>query len=222
MAFTKSQSYYGKRDLVLSELGFNNYGQYLSSNIWDIVRRGVLHRDECTCRNYRCPNRRTNKDVIKQVHHLGYSLPVMLGINPSALITLCQDCHHWCEYDKGKKLKEHIARRRAIKAVSGIAIYDGISSPRIGRWFRNQHALSQWYAVKTFNLFVTQEPEWGIRIVNAIMDGKVSFENVEYLKIEDLFIGVMQRLTRPKPLAMTAEYKAMVKRHRLAKRGKMQ
>src|SRR5687768_429231 len=112
---------YSERITNLQALGFLSYKLYLESPLWNIIRREVLYRDEVTCKALRCPNRKARRQVPKQVHHLSYSEPTLLGIDPSQLVTLCGDCHERAEYTRGRKLSLEESRRKTLRLVGNFS-----------------------------------------------------------------------------------------------------
>jgi hypothetical protein len=106
---------YRKRDLVLRDLGFSGYAEYLSSPLWESIRSRVLDRDEHSC--VRCGSRAW------QVHHSSYSSMVLLGEDLVGLHSVCRECHELAEFlPSGSKATMEEANERL-----------GISRPPIRR-----------------------------------------------------------------------------------------
>jgi ferredoxin len=82
---------YQKRNFKLEELSFSNYREYLRSELWDVIRRQVLARDENRCRA--CGDR------AKNVHHTRYDLDVLIGKDLDSLVSLCRSCHLTAEFN---------------------------------------------------------------------------------------------------------------------------
>jgi hypothetical protein len=73
------------------QLGYSNLTSY------------IRHRDNYKCCNPDCKNK--GKDVILQVHHLGFwKNPPVRSNTPGNLITLCVKCHTPANHKKGKLL----------------------------------------------------------------------------------------------------------------------
>jgi hypothetical protein len=66
-------------------IGFENHAHYIGSNLWARIRKCVLQRDKWACAD--CESEATT------VHHLSYSLPVLLGEDGTGLVSLCRTCH---------------------------------------------------------------------------------------------------------------------------------
>ncbi len=63
----------------------------------------IRHRDGYKCQNKDCKNK--SKDIVLQVHHLGFWLnPPDRSNRPGNLITLCDKCHTSSNHKKGKLL----------------------------------------------------------------------------------------------------------------------
>lgn len=99
---------YIHRQRALAKLGFNSYRDYLASPIWEIIRKEILKRDYAQCQSKYCKTPKT----VKQVHHLSYRMAVLLGLDTTALVTLCIPCHEGVEFSKG-------GRRLSPRPVQG-------------------------------------------------------------------------------------------------------
>lgn len=90
---------YEARSGRLSELGYASYKEYLASEDWKAIRaRKLAAEPKCLlCRR-----------ASSQVHHLSYADNVLLGLEPRLLVTMCDVCHEWIEFDGTRKrdLKE--------------------------------------------------------------------------------------------------------------------
>lgn len=118
---------YWKLGHVLEVLGYRNYQQYLESPLWNLIRREVLYRDEGECLSLWC-KRRTR---VLQVHHLDYSLPILQGLEPWELVTLCKDCHTGVEFSGRKKLNLYQSREKTLYVITGLTHYS-----RIQQWLK--------------------------------------------------------------------------------------
>ena len=98
---------YQERDLLLKELGYGSYADYLASELWKQIRRRVLgaHRGKCGL----CGGR------ANQVHHLTYSREAMLGKGILHYCPVCEHCHKKHEFcgDRKVSLAECNASMRA-------------------------------------------------------------------------------------------------------------
>ena len=71
---------------ALSRVNFNDYSEYLSSNLWKNIRNKVLNRSKGRCEL--C----TRKAKL-EVYHRGYTLFALLGKRLDSLIACCDLCH---------------------------------------------------------------------------------------------------------------------------------
>ena len=172
---------YVDRDGVLLELGYKSYLGYLRSPLWDLIRREILFRDGCTCRNPVCP---FGSKGPKQAHHLAYSRPTLLGINPSCIVTLCKGCHEYVEFDDGKKRDPVAARKLTFYVVSRLNQKKGRGDGRIGKWYRDQWMLNQESARRVFRRIRTELPEWHDTILLQIRARLVSKLFIPYLGLK--------------------------------------
>lgn len=74
------------RDSMLRQMGYSSYAVYLRSNEWLEIRRLVFQSQgkACLC----C------RSAANIVHHRRYCRRVMLGLDLSALMPLCEECHN--------------------------------------------------------------------------------------------------------------------------------
>ena len=108
---------YWKLGHSLERLGFSTYQEYLSSPLWNAIRREILYRDQSECLSLYC--RRLTKII--QVHHLDYSLETLKGEQPWELVSLCKHCHELVEFSaSGKKLNLYASRERTLRIVTGL------------------------------------------------------------------------------------------------------
>ena len=87
---------YQSRNLILKELGFASYKDYLKSPLWKRIREEVLKRDRNVCQICSCH--------ANQVHHSRYHRNDLLGKNKNFLHSLCGQCHEKIEFKKGEKV----------------------------------------------------------------------------------------------------------------------
>lgn len=81
---------YFKRNKKLKELGFENYQEYLKSDIWKAIKLKIAKRQkegvEHWCKCHGC--RRRDCQLIP--HHVRYKLR---GTSLGSIFMVCQDCH---------------------------------------------------------------------------------------------------------------------------------
>lgn len=123
---------YKERNKLLSELGFKDYRDYLSSEWWKTIRRIILKRDAFSCRG-------CGKHQCNEVHHFTYNKSSLLGAAPECLITLCRDCHQQIEFEGSRKRSLKDVQKKTLELVVRTELNKGVSNPKVGRWFRNQH-----------------------------------------------------------------------------------
>lgn len=104
---------YRKRDRLLLELGYNSYGDYLSSDIWKRIRIKFLAKNK-VC--YGCSS------TSECVHHRMYTEGNLLGETESGLVPLCQYCHHKIEFDGKRKLSHHQANKKLDRVFRGSTV----------------------------------------------------------------------------------------------------
>jgi len=87
---------YLARNIVLKELGYNSYAEYLESSLWATVRRKgwAQHGNDC----------KLCGEKANVLHHLSYSKAVLVGDKIGELVPLCDLCHTKVEFlEDGKK-----------------------------------------------------------------------------------------------------------------------
>lgn len=175
---------YEDRQRELAKLGFSSYSEYLESDLWERIRKTVLHRDACRCRNPRCKSRR--KKIVKQVHHLTYSVGALLGAYPFLLLTLCEDCHHLVEHDsKGNKLSLRDVFHKTLNLFSaGRERKPGLTARKVGLWFKNQSKTNQKYALALLEAYRVYLPKWYTITVKFALEGRLGAKGAEYLNLE--------------------------------------
>lgn len=193
MSYTKTNMSYSDRHNNVKLLKFKDYYEYQLSPLWDIIRRTVIANNCNRCEGLRC--KRTCKVI--QVHHLAYSMPVLLGINPGCLISLCKDCHTWCEFDdNGKKINDtYVVRSRTLFCVSNFRYLSG-SNRNIGTFFKTRFALHQDCAQLIFKRLREQHPEWALLTIKWLYFGVLPYGFVDYLRIQTLMRKVRSKSTK--------------------------
>lgn len=132
------------REETLKMIGFDNYSEYLQSDLWKAIRRIVLERDAFRCRIRRC-----NKKA-DQVHHFTYSPATLVGRNPAGLLSVCRDCRKVIEFDGKQKRTLKESQTKMLEMVLDLQLNEGQSCPKVGHWFRNQFQAN----IKTRNLMI--------------------------------------------------------------------
>jgi hypothetical protein len=119
---------------------------------------------------------------VKQVHHLGYTLETLLGLNPAALTTLCIDCHQKCEFDykTRKKLTFEEARIKTLYVVANRK-FGKNSGRQIGLWYKNRWNMNRETAQRILNRIRDELPEWYTKIVGWLKDGTIGVGYKSYL-----------------------------------------
>lgn len=93
---------YTRRLISVQSLGFEDYADYLRSELWAGIRRRVFERDKMRCRL--CNGRAA------QVHHHRYDKATILGETLDYMAALCRSCHRYIEYDE-------TGRKRSLREV---------------------------------------------------------------------------------------------------------
>jgi hypothetical protein len=112
---------YKNRDKILEELGYDDYRDYLKSDLWEEIRWKVIKagRGRCIC----CGGSRASvatdesmwqtgldkEGLILQVHHMVYTKENLSGESIYGLVTICRGCHSECEVTP--KTKENIRNK---------------------------------------------------------------------------------------------------------------
>lgn len=111
---------YGDRDETLCLLGFKNYGAYLRSALWKIVRERALEIHGRKCR--RCDEPAT------QAHHGVYTREVLIGEDVRGLVPFCGSCH------KAASLTPRGGKDRRLDRVRVRHLHDtnALLRPRVG------------------------------------------------------------------------------------------
>jgi hypothetical protein len=84
---------YTNRNDILSDLGYSNYLEYLSSDLWKHTSKSflIINPNCCICLT-----------KANQVHHTKYTTENLLGISYDGLVPICYKCHYKCEFTKDK------------------------------------------------------------------------------------------------------------------------
>lgn len=91
MSLESRLSIFAERDRNLKTLGFENYEEYLQSDLWNWIRSCLAKggpTSHCEC----C---RTHTGL--SWHHRDYSIPVLVGnfsnVNNRGVVRVCSECH---------------------------------------------------------------------------------------------------------------------------------
>lgn len=99
---------YKDRDILLLELGFRSYTDYLNSSLW----MGIRHRCFKTM-----PNCCICSQETEVIHHRRYDRDILLGKSAAGLIPLCHTCHDVIELDGRKKLSLEEANTKLDRLI---------------------------------------------------------------------------------------------------------
>ena len=91
----RQPEYSKQRENSLKRLNFDNYDEYLESDLWREIRQSKLAVDpNCECCGHSA----------EQVHHISYAYKIMAGVENKCLVSVCRDCHVILEFTKsGRK-----------------------------------------------------------------------------------------------------------------------
>lgn len=96
---------YAMRNIVLADMGYTSYEEYLKSKLWVRIRKKVLAKTQGKCSVCR--------DPANEVHHTSYDRKTLEGKNLKRLRPLCRSCHDIGEFNtEGKKMTLHQANQR--------------------------------------------------------------------------------------------------------------
>ena len=113
----KGMKAYADRQLLLINLGFKDYAEYLTSELWARIRSAKLTPHKvcvlCDCKS-------------EQVHHLSYDEETLMGRRMSNLVQLCRTCHLQIEFTPtGEKraMREvnKMLKKRASQTTKGLS-----------------------------------------------------------------------------------------------------
>ena len=117
-------SHYALRAEALAFVGFDSYAEYLRSDIWAAIKARLMFKSNGNRRYCKV----CNKKPAHTLHHLSYSIPVLLGKESNQLIPICAGCHKAIEFTSGgskrtdgksvaSAMKSRIQRRRGKRAT---------------------------------------------------------------------------------------------------------
>lgn len=102
---------YQARNILLREMGYSNYAEYLESDLWAGIKRRAFEELGRLC--LIC------NGGAEVLHHISYGKEVMQGKTLAPLAPLCHGCHHEVEFDAaGKKrtlAQAHTQYRRMLR-----------------------------------------------------------------------------------------------------------
>jgi len=95
----------------LKALGYRNYKDYLSSNLWRKLRSKAIKTSGglCCC----CGEAAT------EVHHRNYDLETLKNGGDFSLVPLCNACHHLAEFDTNGRKRTTQQANRFLDGVKG-------------------------------------------------------------------------------------------------------
>jgi 5-methylcytosine-specific restriction endonuclease McrA len=99
-----SEETYAQRNVILRQLGFRTYWQYLQSRLWRSIRSRFWRSHPPICLVCKKPG--------YQLHHTSYTKEVLLGKDLSKLVPICRKCHRKIETVRGRKLTLAEANQR--------------------------------------------------------------------------------------------------------------
>jgi len=131
---------YKKRDLELEYMGFENYKEYLESDLWKSIKSKKI------CEQNKCLLCSCKENLV--IHHYDYSRDTLEGRALNNLIVLCHKCHASIEFfiRKGKPIK------RTLKAANGVLASKLADKAKARRHKRRPHR------TKSKNLKLTTKP----------------------------------------------------------------
>lgn len=101
-------SAYTTRDAIIHELGFDNYAEYLKSDLWyDIRRTAIASQGQCRI----CAHQGSLGNQL-QPHHRKYTRANLRGENLEHIVVLCRKCHKRIEVENDIKLAPDEVERR--------------------------------------------------------------------------------------------------------------
>ena len=101
------------RRVVLSQMGYSSYAQYLKSDLWKGIRDRVLSRDRNACRY--CSLSAT------QAHHRNYRTKTLNGANITYMLAICGACHKFIsKTSSGKVASMEQMKRRTVVLINAI------------------------------------------------------------------------------------------------------
>lgn len=103
---------YQRRDVILAEMNFSSYRDYLRSDLWKDIRSRVIG-PYTFCKACR-------QRPASEVHHLRYDKDTMLGRRVDTLMALCHDCHDRIEFGRKGKRSLNDANMALLGLVSKV------------------------------------------------------------------------------------------------------
>lgn len=119
---------YRERKVILEEMGYASYVDYLSSDLWKSIRGIVLNKDG-TCRVCKsCP--------VVLIHHNSYERDVLEGNRLEELYGLCYKCHRLIEFDAdgNKILNAQVVFNKLLELVKQPKV-EGVKKRK---WVKNR------------------------------------------------------------------------------------
>lgn len=168
---------YRDRDENLRYLGFSSYSDYLASPLWAVIRDRIYARDNYRCTALYCSLRR----VRLEAHHVSYALPVLLGIDPGAIVTLCANCHDKVEYTRKKKLNLDQVQKKSILRFRK---NNGMKFKSVLDFLRYRHKTEQDHVARyILAILAARETVWYDRILRELSIGKLPKSYLTYLRL---------------------------------------
>tara|TARA_R110000824_G_scaffold128568_5_gene289596 strand:- start:3703 stop:4257 length:555 start_codon:yes stop_codon:yes gene_type:complete len=142
---------YKNRNEILEELGYDDYRDYLKSELWAEIRDRVLKESnyECIC----CANRNIGttkkKTLVMQIHHMVYTKENLSGESLYGLVAICRSCHVKAEFKpKGKKGRRRKKGKTGAKKTLGEANAHVLGIGRKKKKKKKNKPPSQFYRIK--------------------------------------------------------------------------
>lgn len=112
---------YRDRNRLLRALGFDNYAEYLKSEMWARVKQKVWREGaKCTV----CAG------VATELHHRRYCKCDLEGLVTKHIVPICRDCHQRIEFFGGQKIgpaqvrnREKVERKIIIRRKGGLCTH---------------------------------------------------------------------------------------------------
>lgn len=96
---------YLERWKIVRSLGFQDYKDYLQSELWSSIRRKVLRKASGKCSM--CEGR------ANQVHHRKYTKKNLSGDSMDGLLASCEECHELLHKNAGEFVSYQESKKRA-------------------------------------------------------------------------------------------------------------
>lgn len=134
------------RNIILKDLGFDSYKDYLASDCWRSIRSRALKKNGGQCVS--CDKKAT------QVHHGNYERETLAGGCIKHLYPVCRSCHKNAEIGKGGKRSIHEANTSLGSLSPGqIKYWDpGRKSKERGREANRRDRLARQRAIRQGNI----------------------------------------------------------------------